>query len=171
MFRVFLGLGSNLGDRLSYVSHALQEIAKVVTVRAISSVYETEPVGYKPQPEFLNLVMEVETPFDPQSLFKKLKVIETAVGRQHNEHMKSREIDIDILLYVGLKYSDESVTVPHLELHNRRFVLEPLNEIAFEVIHPMLNATISVLLHQCSDGSRVVRRRDIHVLEPHQLSS
>lgn len=170
MYRVFLGLGSNLGDRQSYIVNALEEISKIGHIRTMSSIYETEPVGYKPQPEYLDQVVELETPLDPPTLFKHIKEIEETVGRKHKEHMKPREIDIDILLYEGLSYRDEMIAIPHVKLHYRRFVLEPFNEIAPDVRHSVLNTTISTLLDRCTDRSRVVRVKKTKIRKYRQVS-
>ena len=157
MYRVLLALGSNLGNRLLYLSDAVGRISEIARVRSLSSVYETEPVGYKHQPEFFNLVIEVETSWKPPELLHQLKTIEEQIGRKHRVHLRPREIDIDILLYQGLVYKDHFVIIPHPELPNRRFVLEPLCEIAPDVIHPQLKKTVSSLLSHCSDANRVMR--------------
>ncbi len=157
MFRVFLGLGSNLGDRVSYISNAVREISEIDAIRSVSSLYETEPVGYKNQPGFLNLVIEIETALKPPELLKQLQAIEKRVGRTNQAHLRPREIDIDILLYEKLVYENHDLIVPHPELQNRRFVLEPLCEISSDVIHPTLHESIGSLLNRCPDTSQVVR--------------
>ena len=157
MFRVFVGLGSNVGNRMSYLTKAVDALASVMHVSAQSSVYETEPVGYKDQPEFFNMVVEGATGREPRMLLEQIKHLEKRVGREHNEHMKPREIDIDILLYEGLAYRDEEVSVPHPELENRRFVLEPFAEIAPDVKHPVHGRSVSEMLSACGDTSSVVR--------------
>ena len=157
MFRVFLGLGSNLGDRVSYLSKAVRELSEITAIQSLSSLYETEPVGYKNQPEFLNLVLEIETPLKPLELLKQLQAVEKRVGRTNRVHLRPREIDIDILLYEKLVHENQDLIVPHPELQNRRFVLEPLCEIAPGVIHPTLHESVASLLSRCPDTSRVVR--------------
>lgn len=154
---MFLGLGSNLGDRLGYLTNAIREISKIVRVRSLSSLYETEPVGYTHQPKFLNVVMGIETPLTPCDLLHQLKSIEERVGRKNTTHLYPREIDVDILLYEGLSYRDQFVCVPHPELHRRRFVLEPFNEIAPNITHPILGQTICSMFQQCTDPSQVTR--------------
>src|SRR2546426_1187993 len=166
MYRVFLGLGSNLGDRLGSLSKAIQTIEQTMPVRAISSVYETEPVGMESDHPFYNMALEVETDLDPAELIRHLKSIEKKLGRKRRPPMTDREIDIDILLYDGFSYADDIVRVPHPRLENRRFVLEPLKEIAPLVIHPTRNQTVASLLRGCRDVSRVVRTGQ-HVISVH----
>src|SRR5215472_5963839 len=129
MVRVFLGLGSNLGDRSAYLKEALKEIHELAPVVASSPVYETEPVGMESDHLFYNMVVEVETSLRPPDLLRALKSIERKTGRKHAAHHLDREIDIDILLYEGIEYADERVRVPHPQLEHRRFALEPLKEI------------------------------------------
>jgi 2-amino-4-hydroxy-6-hydroxymethyldihydropteridine diphosphokinase len=160
-YRVFVGLGSNLGDRQSYLTKAVRGLAAFGSVKRVSSVYETEPVEFKDQPEYLDLALELETKFEPHVLFNHLKALEKQVGRKHQEHLKPREIDIDILLYEGMSYRDEFIAVPHVKLHRRRFVLEALKEIAPDVVYPGWNVTMAELWKQCSDKSHVVHKKDI----------
>ena len=162
MFRVYLGLGSNLGDRLEYLSRAVQEIGSIVSANSISSVYETEPVGMESDTPFYNMALGVDTPFYPPELLLHLKKIERKLGRKRGSHMQPREIDIDILLYRGYMYEDPMVQVPHPFLEHRRFALEPLNEIAPTAIHPQLNKTIASLLRECRDRAMV--SRTVHLL-------
>lgn len=166
--RVFLGLGSNLGDREMYLRKAVQGIAKLGHIKAVSSVYETEPVEFADQPVFLDAVVEMETVFEPHVMIGQLKALERQVGRKHQEHLKPREIDIDILLYEGLSYRDDNIAVPHFKLHRRRFALEALNEIAPDVVYPGWNVTVAELLKQCSDTNHAVRRTEIRLQESQQ---
>lgn len=156
-FRVFLSLGSNVGDRLAYLTAAAREINHIAPIRSVSSVYETEPVGNKKQPRFLNLVLEVETLFMPPDLLVELKAIENRIGRKDRGAGQAREIDIDILMYHGWTYEDRNVAVPHPEMERRRFVLEPLSEIAPRAIHPIHGQTVTTMLRHCHDPSRVMR--------------
>ncbi|HEY6191952.1 MAG TPA: 2-amino-4-hydroxy-6-hydroxymethyldihydropteridine diphosphokinase [Bacteroidota bacterium] len=157
MYRVFLGLGSNLGNRIGFLNRAIREINDLAPVKASSSIYETEPLGMVSEHQFLNMVIEVETALRPPELFPPLKAIERKLGRRPGSHMMDREIDIDILLYDGISYSDEKLSVPHPQLEHRRFVLEPFKELAPFVVHPTRNQTIAALLRTCRDRSRVVR--------------
>jgi len=159
MAQVFLGLGSNIGNRLWYLKRAIEAICKIEQAKAvgISSVYETEPVGYKEQNKFLNLVIELDTQIEPIELLVILQQIEYALGRCKRERWGPREIDIDILLYGEMIVRTSSLTIPHPELEHRRFVLIPLSEIAPGAIHPVHKKTIAELLQQCPDSSGVVK--------------
>ncbi len=157
MFVVYLGLGSNIGDRLKFLSNALKEIEKLVKVRLISSVYETEPWKVENQERFLNVVVEIETGLYPPELFSKLQLIETKLGRKKHSHMESRTLDIDILFYKGWSFENNELTIPHPELERRRFVLEPLSEISPTAIHPILGRTMISLFRHCRDRSLVMR--------------
>lgn len=160
MHRVFLGIGSNLGDRLQHVNEALRELGRIATINAVSAVYETEPYGMQSQHDFLNISVGVTTQLRPPDLLHKLKLIERKLGRTSHSHMKDREIDIDILLYENLYFEEHtghSVEVPHPDLVNRKFALTSLNDIASDVVHPIEGDSIGVLLQRCTDRSRVER--------------
>ena len=166
MYTVYLGLGSNLGDRFENLSRAIEELARRETVNALSSIYETEPVHMDSTNVFYNMAARVLTPDDPPLLLVKLKSIEKSIGRKLPSHGEPRLIDIDILLYRGLVYEDHTVKVPHPMLAHRRFALEPLNEIAPTAVHPAVEKTIATLLRACHDRHRVVRT-DLHVTVVH----
>jgi 2-amino-4-hydroxy-6-hydroxymethyldihydropteridine diphosphokinase len=157
MYQVFLGLGSNVGERLQYLDSAVADVSAIARVLALSSVYETSPVGMESQNDFYNMAIEIETPMHPPELLKALKKIERKLGRRSSVRMHDREIDIDILMYRGLEYEDSTVKVPHPQLEHRRFALEPLAEIAPTAVHPVLEKTIATLLRQCHDVGRVER--------------
>ena len=159
MAKVYLGLGSNKGDRLGFLRAALTETSKLgrTSIRTISSVYETEPVGRKDQAEFLNTVAEIETTMPPHNLLLELKRIEKELGRMDRVKWGPREIDIDILYYDDHVQESDTLTIPHPYLHQRRFTLVPLVEIAPEFVHPMLLKTNAELLAECEDESEVVR--------------
>lgn len=157
MFVVYLGLGSNVGDRLKFLSIALKEIEKFLRVKSISSVYETEPWQLENQDRYLNIVVEVETKLYPVELLKKLQAIETKYGRKKYSHMESRTLDIDILLYKGWSFENNELTIPHPQLERRKFVLEPISEIAPTAVHPIFGKTMISLLRHCRDRSLVMR--------------
>lgn len=158
-YRVFLGLGSNVGEREKFLSRAVARLKKVQSIKLVwaSSVYETDAVGKTDQPRFLNAVLEIETALEPRELFAEVKSIEQQVGRTESERWGPREIDIDILLYDGLVFSDDVVTVPHPELERRKFVLVPLKEIAPDLVHPVNGMTMEELVAACKDAGRVVQ--------------
>ena len=158
-YRVFLGLGSNLGTRQDFLNRAAARIARLPGGRLVwsSSVYESEPYGKKDQGKFLNAVAEIETPLDPPRLMEEVKRIEKELGRSVSERWGPREIDIDILLYDGLVHSGEGLEVPHPDMERRKFVLVPLREIAPDLIHPVSGLTVSEMADACRDDSRVVK--------------
>lgn len=160
MYRVFLGLGSNLGDRLKYLQSALPAMSHLGNIRAVSAVYNAEPYGMDSKHDFLNAAVELETDLAPSELLHKLKRIEQHLGRTSHSHMKDREIDLDILLYARLYYEEHaghSLEVPHPDLINRRFALTSLNDIAPQLVHPIEGDPISALLDRCEDHRRVER--------------
>lgn len=157
-YAVYIGLGSNVGDRFKFLVAAAKEIKKLPDVRYVwaSSVYETDPWGKPDQPKFLNAVIEVETALAPRDLLQKVKDIEARIGRTPAERWGPREIDCDILMYDGLVEHDEVVQVPHAELEERRFALVPLREIAPDMVHPVSGMTIEELAASCSDRGKVL---------------
>ena len=139
---VYIGLGSNVGDRELYINRALDLLAKTAAIRTVSSIYETDPVGYKIQAPFLNGVAEIQTSISPHDLLKRLKKIETEVGRQPRFRWGPREIDLDILMYGDRIIDTPNLTIPHPEMYRRDFVLIPLREIAKKLVHPVLQKEI-----------------------------
>ena len=156
---VYLSLGSNLGNRLAYLSDAVHRLGALPgsAVESVSSVYETEPVGFKKQPDFLNLALHLRTSLSPAELFQETKQVEGEVGRQYNQRWHAREIDIDILLYDGIIFRSQLLFIPHPEMTRRRFVLLPLSEIAGSVLHPVEHYEVRALLEHCEDTSRVTK--------------
>jgi 2-amino-4-hydroxy-6-hydroxymethyldihydropteridine diphosphokinase len=147
--KVFIGLGSNLGDRNEYLNEALENINDFARVIAKSSIYETEPVGYKNQGMFLNMVVEAMTFLGPEELLARLKKLEKEMGRpDRGMRFGPREIDLDILLYEDEVVNKDGIEIPHPRMAERGFVLEPLSEIAPQIIHPILNKTILELWTQ-----------------------
>ena len=162
---VFLGLGTNLGDREALLNKALELITESVgPVSASSGIYETEPWGFKSGNNFLNMVAQVHTDLNPADLLKKLALIENQLGRKRGSRKYvSRTIDIDILLYGDRVIDRPDLKIPHPLIHERRFVLVPLCDLAPDLLHPVLNKTFAVLLKECRDHRNVKRIDPLYV--------
>jgi 2-amino-4-hydroxy-6-hydroxymethyldihydropteridine diphosphokinase len=144
---VYLGLGSNLGDRTAHIEQALLHLEKAgVRLVRRSSFYETEPQDIRDQPWFLNIVAETETSLFPLQLLARIHQIESAMGRRRNIQKGPRTIDIDILLFGRFVMATEFLTIPHPGLAKRRFVLQPLAELAPDLRHPVICRPIRQLL-------------------------
>lgn len=152
---VYLSLGSNVGDREEQLRHAQARLGAIGRVVAMSSFYETEPVEFTQQPWFLNCAGALETSMTPQQLIAAILHIEEEMGRRRLQNKGPRSIDIDILLFDGAVVDATDLTIPHPALHQRRFVLEPLAEIAPEVFHPVLKKTVRELLDELPPGQAV----------------
>jgi GTP cyclohydrolase-4 len=157
MITAYLGLGSNLGDRKQNLAKALKLISPHLVVERVSSIYETEPVGYTNQPLFLNAVCRVSTKLSSQQLLRLAKKIEAKLGRVPSFSNAPRTIDIDILFYGDEVTSSPELTVPHPRLVERAFVLVPLAEIAPGLIHPENRKTVKELLKDLGTAAGVVR--------------
>lgn len=158
MTTVYLCLGSNLGEREENLCQALKLLSLKVNIDEVSSIYETEPVGYKEQPLFLNLACRITTNLPPDKLLHLAKEIETRMGRVPSEQINSpRLIDIDILFYNNKIMETENLTIPHPRLKDRAFVLIPLNEIAPGLAHPKLGKSIAQLANDVK-GQKGVRK-------------
>jgi 2-amino-4-hydroxy-6-hydroxymethyldihydropteridine diphosphokinase len=157
MKKVFLGLGSNLSDREHNLESAVEKIQEFIgPIIRVSSIYETEPWGFKSENYFLNMVVEAETSLNPSGLLGRLLTIESLLGRlREGKKYQSRIIDIDILLFGKQVINKAELVIPHPKIPDRRFVLEPLCEIAPDTVHPVLGKTIAELLAECKDKSRV----------------
>jgi 2-amino-4-hydroxy-6-hydroxymethyldihydropteridine diphosphokinase len=143
---VYLALGSNMGNRLANIKNAISLLTPQMTAKKKSPVYETPPWGYADQPAFLNQVVMVETYMEAEPLLGHLKRLETALGRVESFQNGPRLIDIDILFYDDLVLDSPPLVIPHPRLHQRAFVLVPLNDIASDFVHPVLGKPISDLL-------------------------
>ena len=143
---VYLALGSNLDDRLANLKQAIASLSPQVEVKSRSRVYETPPWGYAEQPAFLNMVIKGNTYLEPEPLLKHLKRLEIALGRVPSFQNGPRLIDIDILFYDKLVRDTTPLTLPHPHLHERGFVLMPLNDIAPDLKHPRIGRTVREML-------------------------
>jgi 2-amino-4-hydroxy-6-hydroxymethyldihydropteridine diphosphokinase len=154
---VYLSLGSNVGDREAQLLDAQSRLAATGRVVAVSSFYETEPVEFTEQPWFLNCAVALETSKTPPQLMTTILRIEEEMGRRRVQKKGPRSIDIDILLFDNVIMDSKELTIPHPAMHERRFVLEPLAEIAPEALHPVLKKTILKLRDALSPGQEVRR--------------
>jgi 2-amino-4-hydroxy-6-hydroxymethyldihydropteridine diphosphokinase len=152
---VYLSLGSNIGNREAHLREAIRRLESAGKLRSVSSIYETEPVEFTDQPQFLNCAVALETSSTPEQLMLQLLTIEKAMGRQRIQKKGPRTIDLDILLYGDEVVDTPGLTIPHPAMQHRRFVLEPLAEIAPEVRHPVLKKTVRRLLDELPPGQEV----------------
>ena len=156
MPKVYLLLGGNLGNRTLYLQQARESInQRVGSITQTSKVYETAAWGKTDQPTFLNQVLEADTILTPEDVLQSINAIEHELGRIRQEHWGARVIDIDILFYNDLEQQTQRLTIPHPQLHLRRFTLMPLAEIAPDLVHPVLRQSINQLLEICPDTLEV----------------
>jgi len=153
--RVYLSLGSNVGDREDHLRGAITRLESIARVISVSSFYETEPMEVTNQPWFLNCAVKVETTKMPKQLMAAVLEIEQEMGRLRTMKKGPRTIDIDILLFGDAVVDSPEVTIPHPAMHERRFVLEPLAEIAPEARHPVFKKTVSEMLDALPGGQTV----------------
>jgi 2-amino-4-hydroxy-6-hydroxymethyldihydropteridine diphosphokinase len=164
MAKVYLGLGSNLGNRALNIYSALRRLQEEIQLDRISSLYETQPVGHADQPWFLNLVCTGETHLSPEGLLVLAKRIERRMGRKEGVRFGPRIIDIDILFYEDLIMDTPQLEIPHPRLAERGFVLIPLNEVAPNLLDPRLNVAVGELL----DGATSLEETRLYTLRDEQ---
>jgi 2-amino-4-hydroxy-6-hydroxymethyldihydropteridine diphosphokinase len=153
----YLSLGSNVGNRENHLREAIQRLETAGHVMSVSSFYETEPVEFTDQGWFLNCAVALETEQTPEQLMAALLQIEQEMGRRRTQKKGPRNIDIDILLFGDVVIDATELSIPHPAMQQRRFVLEPLAEIAPDVRHPVLKKTVRELVDGLPDG-QVVRK-------------
>ncbi len=166
LHQAYLSAGSNIGDREANLRFALVSLSKENTLQKISSCYETEPVGYLDQPWFLNIAVELATDLQPLELLNLCRSIEESCGRVRSFPNAPRTLDLDILIYDAAVIRESALIIPHPRLAERRFVLEPLAQIAPDLVHPLLKKSIRLLLETCPDPSRVVKGLEIAPIHP-----
>ena len=153
----YLSLGSNLGDREANLREAIQRLDGLGTVTKVSSFYETEPVEFTEQPWFVNCAAELETNLSARELLNGMLAIEHGMGRERIQPKGPRLIDLDLLLFGDTVVHEHGLTVPHPAMHERRFVLEPVNEIAPQAWHPTRCKTVGEMLEELPAGAAVRR--------------
>ena len=157
MNTVYIQLGSNIGERESFITKSMHkveaDIGKIITA---SSIFETTAWGNENQNNFLNSVIEIKTPFDAFTILQKSQEIENNLGRERSDKWGERTIDIDILFYNNKIINTKELTIPHPLIQKRKFVLVPLSEIAPSYKHPILRKNISTLLSECKDTQKVL---------------
>lgn len=158
MEKIYLLLGSNIGDRAKNLEEGRKMIAdKIGSIKAISHLYLTAPWGYEDQEDFYNQAVEVQTDKSPNEVLALSKEIEKEVGRISNEKWHPRILDIDILLFGNAVLEGEGLRIPHKSMHERNFALIPLMELAPELIHPKLDLSIEELFWNCKDELEVIK--------------
>lgn len=158
--QVYLGLGSNLGDRQENLALARERISENIgEIVSQSGIYETAAWGLKEQDDFLNQVICLTTKYKPSVLLEKILAVEQSMGRIREVKWGARTIDIDILYYNDAIIKLDNLTIPHPFIQERRFVMGPLAEIAPEFVHPVLEQTNAALLEACTDTSEVIKKQ------------
>jgi 2-amino-4-hydroxy-6-hydroxymethyldihydropteridine diphosphokinase len=159
MNTAYLLIGGNLGDRAAYLQMAQTKIADTCgNITNTSSIYETAAWGNTSQPSFYNQAIVVSTTLSPEALMDQLLSIELEIGRVRDQKYGPRTIDLDILMIDGLIFNTEKLTIPHPQMHNRRFALLPMLEVAPTLIHPLLDQSIEDLLLNCPDTLDVQKK-------------
>jgi 2-amino-4-hydroxy-6-hydroxymethyldihydropteridine diphosphokinase len=155
--RVYLSLGSNVGDRAANLQSAIEDLSHLGEIAAVSAFYETEPIEFTDQPWFLNCAVALDTEKTPAQILTALLEIERTMGRLRTKQKGPRTIDLDILLFGDSSVNTAALTIPHPAMHERRFVLEPLAEIAPDARHPILDKTVRELRDSLPPGQAVRR--------------
>lgn len=165
MVTVYLSLGSNLGDKIGYLTEAIKYIKKLagVNVERVSSFYLTQPWQMNSDNNFINCIVEVKTVLEPEELHSELKNIEIKVGRKDFGLNRDREIDIDIIFYGNRIINRKDLVIPHPRMHSRMFVLQPLLELAADFEHPVLKRSVRELVALTEDTLRVTKLNNITI--------
>ena len=163
---IFLGLGSNIGDRQFYLNSACNELeTKVIKILKKSPVYETPAMYMQHGPDFLNMVIEVDSPFGPLGLLDTIKSIEIKLGRMtRTSRFKSREIDIDLLAMNQYVFNSVKLNIPHKRIIERKFVLQPWADITPDFVIPGFKKNVITLLQETSDTSTLVKIEDLETV-------
>jgi 2-amino-4-hydroxy-6-hydroxymethyldihydropteridine diphosphokinase len=167
--QVYLGLGSNLGDRQTNIEKALKLLNDTLQIELVSSIYETEPVGYEEQPMFLNAVCRGQTEIGPLQLLSLVKGIEASLGRVSSFPNAPRTIDIDIIFYGNMNIQTQELTIPHPRLEERAFVLIPLLDIAPDLLHPVSGASIKDLAASVQGSEGVEKIAELGVGDIYEI--
>ncbi|MBN9485198.1 MAG: 2-amino-4-hydroxy-6-hydroxymethyldihydropteridine diphosphokinase [Bacteroidetes bacterium 43-93] len=164
MTTAYLSLGSNKGDRIEYLKRALEILSKKAgTVTKVSPIYQTAAWGKTDQPDFYNIAVEISTSLPAEQLLNAILGTEQELGRHRTEKWGQRTIDIDILFFGNDIIDSTNLVIPHPHLQDRRFVLQPLNDINPKLIHPKIKKDISTLLAECTDPLPVTKLKDLQL--------
>lgn len=168
---VYVGIGSNEGDRLNNIKQSIEYISKLYdcNIEAVSSLYETSPFGILNQQNFFNAVLKISISLNPKQLFYQLKEIEQKLGRVEHEKWGPRKIDLDILFFNDLIFSDEIITLPHKGIIYRDFVMIPLVEVEPEIVHPVFNKKVSEFISGLSITNILSKRTEQIFMEEKDL--
>lgn len=155
--KIYLSIGSNINNRIEFIKQAIHMLtySNIIFDTKISSYYETEPIGYKNQNNFLNIAVEAYTQHNPFELMNLIKSTEYLIGRKIRQRWTQREIDIDIIFYNDLILDTPKLNIPHILMHDRNFVLIPIAELNSNLIHPNFNKNIKQLIEENDDKSYI----------------
>ena len=157
--KIYLSLGTNIGDKLFYLNTSILELQKSIgKLIAQSKIYETEPWGFQSSNNFLNMLVVFESSLTPLELLSEIHKIENKLKRvRTTKQYSDRTIDIDIIFYGEQIFYHESLQIPHIRAHERKFILEPLNDIAPDLNHPLFDVNIKTLLKRCQDKTKILQ--------------